>query len=78
MAQCLSDSFVSDCFLHMIAVAPKMNSQLFELIKLVMEDFTACKDSDFMKNMNDKVRNNLTSVISICRGLAALMKPDVS
>lgn len=36
------------------------------------------QDSDSMKEMNEKVKSNLLTVISILRGLAALLKPQVS
>ena len=78
VAQCLADSFINDCFLHMISVAPRMNSQLFDLLKLIMDDYMSNKDSDSMKTMNEKVKSNLATLVSICRGLAALLKPQVS
>lgn len=78
MAQSLADSFINDCFLHMISVAPRMNKQLLELIQLVLEDYMDNQDSDSMKEMNEKVKSNLLTVISILRGLAALLKPQVS
>lgn len=78
LGTCLVESCLNDCFLHFIAVAPKMNAKLLEIIDAIMVPFQGAQQRGDIDAMPTEISDGLHKVGSVLRGVAALLSPEAS
>ena len=72
------ETFLNDYLLHLVATAPKHNKKLTEFLELVLQTFDTAEQSGAVAALPAEVKNAVLKCISICRGLMALLSPEVA
>ena len=74
---CILDAVINDCFLHLVANAPKLNKKLLDILTLVLDEYEDANAKSIFADVHPEIRAAAHKVGGIFKGLAAILIPDV-
>lgn len=77
LGSAMIEAYLNDYFLHLIAQAPKANPKLESILQKTLLTFQWAADEGNLGGLHREISNQVMKVWTVCKGLMALLIPEV-